>query len=429
MFEENFNYFTKTLSGIIFIVIGFCFIFHQNITWNILNAIFMVGITIISILRIINVSISFSKIEKKAGYFGELFMWIMLLIICVNVPRIFILLLPRIIGIWIFIHAIVKLIVLWIKLRDHLTQIIKSFVLLVWDLFLSIILIFNPFRHWLIVSVFIGVYFIIHGMGALLEVVRELLPKNKVDIWDKKIRLAVPPYIAAMIPLTLIKFLLEDDQDKQIKDEFDKRKASLPTDLEILIHLAPSGPAKFGHMDMIYQNQAISYGCYDPHNRKLCGTLGDGVVIIAPRNTYIQNCIENENKVLVSFGLVLNKEQKEKLDRKLIDIFQQMTLFYSDEERKRNHLPYDGECDDYISRVTRTSPNSHFYKFEKGKFKTFFVLSTNCVYFISHLLSVLGLLLYDLSGIVSPGAYFDFLNNRFKSDKSFVVSRKVYRKK
>ena len=41
----------------------------------------------------------------------------------------------------------------------------------------------------------------------------------------------------------------------------------------------------------------------------------------------------------------------------------------------------------------------------------------------------IGLNLFDLSGIISPGAYYDFLNKQFKSHKGFIVSRRLYRKK
>ena len=40
-----------------------------------------------------------------------------------------------------------------------------------------------------------------------------------------------------------------------------------------------------------------------------------------------------------------------------------------------------------------------------------------------------GLNLFDMSGIISPGSYFGFLNKQFKSDKSFVMSRCIYTKR
>ncbi|MDE6195332.1 MAG: hypothetical protein K2F55_00510, partial [Erysipelotrichaceae bacterium] len=76
----------------------------------------------------------------------------------------------------------------------------------------------------------------------------------------------------------------------------------------------------------------------------------------------------------------------------------------------------------------RKVPHAKYYKFHDKRFKTFFVLSSNCVYFASQVLNKIGLNLVDLSGVVSPGSYFDFLNNQFKSDRGFVISRKIYRK-
>ncbi|MEG1630127.1 MAG: hypothetical protein RR345_03335, partial [Erysipelotrichaceae bacterium] len=60
---------------------------------------------------------------------------------------------------------------------------------------------------------------------------------------------------------------------------------------------------------------------------------------------------------------------------------------------------------------------------------TFFVLYTNCVSFVGNLIECVGLNLVDLSGIISPGSYYDFLNKQFMSEKSFVIARKLYTKK
>lgn len=429
MFERKFNYTSMILIGIIFIIIGISFIFGQIKTWNWVYKVFLFGLTSISLIRICNLIISFRKISSKFRYLSELLLWIILLVLCIKFPIIFSIILPRIIGIWIFAHAIVKMIEINIKFRDKLPNRIRPTIYLFWNLFLSFILIFDPMNHKTIVSIFVGIYFIIYGLNSILTFIREVAPQHTTKEWNEIIQLAVPPYIAAIIPVRLMKTFLDKNREELIAEAFKNCKNEIPIDLEILVHLAPTGPAKFGHMDMMYNGIAISYGCYDPHTRKLFGTMGDGVVIVAPRNSYIKNCLENEEKILVSFGLKLNTKQKKILNDRIESTFKNMKIFYSDEERKRMGLEVKGKCDDYISRVSRTSPGSHFYKFKEGKFKTFFVLSSNCVYFTSQFLSVIGLLLHDLSGIISPGAYYDFLNKCFKSDKSFVISRTIYQKK
>lgn len=416
-------------TGIFFCILGFSFIFDSITTWNWLYATFVIGVAIVGVIRLFNLIVNFRKVEHRFRQLIDIIVWIVAVSICLSFPMTFFMMLPRVIGCWILLHAIVKIIVLWIKHHDHLPIPIHSCIYLVGDLIMSFILIVSPASYEGIISFFMGMYFLIYGGNSLLDFIREVLPQGSGEHLDNQIQLSVPPFMSVIIPPHLMRSLLSKDKEDQIKNQFEAIKGDIPVDMEVLIHLAPSGPAMLGHADLIYRGYAFSYGCYDPHNRHLFGTMGDGVVIIAKKDTYMRNCLENENKMLISFGISLNEEQKKRLNDRMVEVFSGFVDFHSDEELRRMHLPYQGACDDYISRVTRTSPDSHFYKIKEGKLKTFFVVSSNCVYFLSTIISSIGLHLVDLSGIISPGAYYDFLNRQFKSSKGFVVSRKLYRKK
>ncbi len=336
--------------------------------------------------------------------------------------------LPKLIGIWILFHAAIKIIVIYVKLKDNLKISIFKIIFLFGDLCMSSFLLENPTQHHVFINIVTGSYFLIYGFNSIVECIRECVPNNSKISINKKMRLAVTPFISAIIPPRLLHVLLDEDNEVEINEKFNTIKKEIPIDLEVMIHIAPSGPAMLGHTDLIYKNKVISYGCYDPHERHLFGTLGDGVVLVAEKSSYLYNCLKNENKVLISFGLTLTDNQKNKLNQKLKDVFSNLIDFYSDEDLKQQGLPYKGLCDDYISRVSRNTKNPKYYKIKNGKMKTFFVLYTNCVYFMANLLKEIGLNLVDLSGIISPGAYYDFMNKQFKSNKSFVISRKVLRK-
>ena len=429
MFKKNMNYFTMFATGTFFCVLGFSFIFDSIAVWNWLYTTFVIGVAIIGIIRLCNLIINFRKVDSRLHQTIDIIAWIIAVVISLSYPQTFFMMLPRFVGAWILLHAIVKIIVMWIKKQDHLPIPAHSVFYLLGDLIMSFFLIISPVKHEEVISICMGGYFLIYGGNAILDFIREILPSGSGDKLDNKIRLSVPPAMSVIIPPHLMRTLLNKDKEDQIKEHFDAIKEDIPVDMEVMIHLAPSGPAMMGHADMIYRGLVISYGCYDPNNRHLFGTMGDGVVIIAPKDTYLHNCLENENKILISFGIALTKIQKEKLNERLLEVFSTFYDFHSDEELKRMGMPYKGECDDYLSRVTRTSPDAKFYKIKSGKLKTFFVVSSNCVFFLSNILKVIGLHLVDLSGIISPGAYYDFLNNEFKSNKGFVVSRKLYRKK
>lgn len=429
MLKRSFNYFSMFVTGTFFCVLGFSFIFGRWTPWNWLYFTLIIGIGIVGVLRILNFLFNFRKLKHKLSQFLDVIVWISLIVLSLANAQLFYFIFPRLVGAWISLHAIVKVITIHIKIKDHLPGWIKSLFFLLGDLIMVFILLFMPYRFPMIVDGVVGCYFIIYGGNSLLDFTRELLPAHSGEKLDRKIRLAVPPFLAAIIPPTLMRTILDKDAEDQARDDFEAIKEDIPVDLEVYVHIAPSGPAMLGHVDIAYRGFLISYGCYDPHERRLFGTLGDGVILVAPQNPYIYNCLENENKILVGFGIALNDRQKKALNERLLETFSEFEDFYSDEELKRAGKPYKGECDDYLSRVTRNVKDSHYYKYKDGKFKTFFVLSSNCVFFITHLLGSIGLNLFDMSGIISPGSYFDFLNKQFKSDKSFVISRTIYTRK
>lgn len=429
MFKKQLNYFVMLISGLFFFILGICFFTNRLEIWNWLHLMLVFGLLAMVFIRLFNILVNYRKIENRFSQFMDSLFWIGLLTFASANPELFFILFPRVIGAWILLHAIIKGFVLSVKKRDHLPGILHSFIVLIFDLAMSFILMFKPGEYHSLISYGVGLYFMLYGGNLILDFFRELLPNNAGTVVMNKISLAIPPYFAALVPGQLIRTILNKKEEDIIKEEFEAVKKDIPIDLEIMVHLAPSGPAMFGHVDIIYNDIVISYGCYDPHHRRVFGTLGDGVVIIANRKDYLINCLANENKTLVGFGINLTENQKSVLDDKILEIFANFKDFQSDEELSCLHLPYKGDLDDYISRVTRNCKNAHFYKIRKGRFRTFFVMFTNCVSFVAQFVGSIGLNIIDLSGIVSPGSYYDFLNNHFKSDKSFVISRKLYTKK
>lgn len=429
MIKKSFNFFTLFVTGMFFVLLGSFLILDYLTTWNWVYNTFIIGISIATLFKIINLILNYRKFDKHTDLIGDIIIWITAVIISITLPDMFYTILPRLIGCWILLHAFIKAVVLYIKIKDRLSIELHSVLFLIGDMVICFFLIVSPSKHDTFLSFLLGMYFIIYGGNELTDLFREIMPSDTGNRIDEQIRLSVPPIVSVIIPPHLLRTLLDKDKEDKAREHFNAIKKDIKPDMEVMIHLAPNGPAMLGHTDLIYRGFVISYGCYDPHSRRLLGTLGDGVVLIAPRNPYIHNCLMNENKMLVSFGITLNDEQKEKLNKRFIEVFSKFTDFESDEQLKQAGKLYTGECDDYISRVTRTSPGTRFYKVREGRLKTFFVVSSNCVYFMSTILNVIGLNLFDLSGIISPGAYYDFLNKHFKSNKSFVISRTLYRKK
>ena len=72
----------------------------------------------------------------------------------------------------------------------------------------------------------------------------------------------------------------------------------------------------------------------------------------------------------------------------------------------------EGEAKDYASRVWNAT-HAHMYKFANGKFKTYFVFSTNCVLLADELLHCKEL---------------EFLNTEYLRPGGMVVERTIYKR-
>ena len=81
--------------------------------------------------------------------------------------------------------------------------------------------------------------------------------------------------------------------------------------------------------------------------------------------------------------------------------------------------------EDYASTLYKMT-GATFYKFKTGKFKTFFILSTNCVALADQILGAAGTDIIKLSGFIAPGSYYDYLYREYCKKNSMVVSYKVY---
>ena len=62
--------------------------------------------------------------------------------------------------------------------------------------------------------------------------------------------------------------------------------------------------------------------------------------------------------------------------------------------------------------------NGKFYRFTKGKYKTFFVLRTNCATCVDNIFNAIGTKIINLEGIISPGTYYSYLEKEYHKKNS-----------
>lgn len=72
--------------------------------------------------------------------------------------------------------------------------------------------------------------------------------------------------------------------------------------------------------------------------------------------------------------------------------------------------------------------NCKFYKFKSGYFKTYFTLTSNCVRLADTIVGSIGLDLIAINGIITPGTYYNYLDNLFKRRNTIVVKKQLYMK-
>ena len=267
-----------------------------------------------------------------------------------------------------------------------------------------------------------GAYLLFYGVNLLGDFTRELLRWDEDGLRVKRyIRLPMPVFLATLVPLqTLHRFnrnMRPVPEVLEIKNA--KRMDSEPC-LEIFIHLAADCARGLGHVDLSLDGTVYSYGCYDLSVFHFYELLSDGVMAVAPRDTYLKHCCKTERKAIVGFGVVLDEEQKQAVYRRIGQLMKKTVDWQCPQE----HYP-DYRLTDPTSLLYNHT-GARFYKFRSGKYKYYFALATNCVQLADALIGASGLNLHGNNGIITPGTYMDFLNRLFKQKNSCVVTRTVY---
>ena len=242
----------------------------------------------------------------------------------------------------------------------------------------------------------------------------------------RRMRMTLPIFMTALIPISTLRRWNERLSTNQTEESevHLERKNEKSVDLEIFIHASESSFfLAMGHVDICYQGQVISYGSYDPHSERLFGTIGDGVLFKANREKYIELCKRESQKTLFAYGLSLSEQQKKAIEERLREI---ESLLIPWEPSSQLLKRREGEVKHTYSYQLKHEADATLYKFTSSKFKTYFVLSTNCVLLADSIVGEAGTDILSPQGFIVPGTYQDYLDLEFKKPSGIVVSRSVY---
>ena len=431
--DKLFNATYSFLIGFVLIMLGIIILLGRK--WLYVNVVdlFILAIFILSLRQFLNYFIGKEK-AKKINFIRSFINWLFCIISSIfkDIP---LSILPIVFGLYLFLNSVIKLIngVIYFKEKanGYLTELTVGFIYLI----IAIPIIFTPIKSIDIVLVILGIYILLLGINYLLDFISSVIPIHFKNKLKRHIRISTPAVLQAIIPYTVLKEInyLIDKENIDKPFVYEEKQEDIEPDIEVFIHISNRGYNRLGHMDICYNGEIIAYGGYDDDSLRLFSAIADGVLFTCSREKYIPFCIEHSKKTLFAFGLKLTEKQKESIEKTINDLYIDTYPWYSPYEKalannKTKKKINKNDYDDYASRLYQTT-QAKFYKFKKGKFKKFFVVGTSCCDLADHIIGKSGIDLLKMYGVISPGAYYEYLNREFYKKNSMVVSRKIYNSK
>ena len=421
--SDHFYYSTTLLITSMFLIISGIIIIIGNkvFYFNLMNIL----ISIILLLSIIQfIKYLFYNKNKDINFLTS-FLYLTLGIIIYSFKGIPLSFLPIIFAIYMIINGIIKLIsyILLLKTKSN-GKLLNIFLSIIY-LLIGIPLLFSPLKNISTMLIILGIYSILLGINFLLNFININIPLNIKSKLRSRFRITLPSFLAAIIPYQVLKeinsYILNNNQKK-----LDYKKNTKDYNLEIFIHVAPTSYNKFGHVDICINNKIISYGAYDTSTSRFFNMIGDGMIFTVDRNRYINYCTKYSNKTLFCFRLKLNDKQLKKVNERINSIMNNVIKYKTPYEL--NNVNKKIKYRDYPSNLVRKAKAS-FFKVNSGTFKTFFILGVNCCRLANYIIGNNGNDILKISGIITPGTYYEYLNQELYIKNSIVVSKIIYNNK
>ncbi|MEG0365280.1 MAG: DUF308 domain-containing protein [Coprobacillus sp.] len=298
------------------------------------------------------------------------------------------------------------------QVSGRLAFLISAIVLVI----VGVTFLLSPTVHAQQMTYIVAIYMMYVGIRYMGKSIRELLSEDRRDSLKRRIRVSLPVFFEALMPRLVLEYINEklNVEEEIIIDD-------ITSPLEVLVHVSKEGTGAIGHVDICYGDQVIAYGAYDESSHHLFGAIGDGVLFETSKKTYIPFCLEDDaTRGIFGFTIYLDETQKE-LVQKTIQDFKVGLIKWEPPCYK------DEKADDYASRLYKAT-DAHFYKFKKGRFKRYFVMTTNCVLLADRIIGKSGIDIVNMNGIITPGTYYSYLEEESKKENSRVIKKHIYYK-
>lgn len=330
--------------------------------------------------------------------------------------------LSYIIGSYQIIIGLVNLISYYLLKKDQVTDRFSRVIYAVVHIIMGVSTITLSLNHPQVLNLlsayifFIGLTYI--GDGRKIFYTDEESHKMK-----RKMRIPVPVVFHALLPQKMIRKVNEFIEDElDIDDDIvEDHQRHLPSKiderhiLQVQVSTSPNDIDRIGHTNICYQGMVYSYGNHDVDSRHLFGSIGDGVVAVCDKESYLDFVVKR-GTTITEYDIVLTDKQVDELEKQLDEI-------------KANVYPWEPtskvQLESYGGTLVRET-NTQLYKFSKSRFKTYFVFGTNCVLLTDQIIGISGLDLFIMVGVMTPGTYYDYFEKEYNKPGSIIINRRIY---
>ncbi len=334
--------------------------------------------------------------------------------------QLFVTLYALILGLYILLIAIINLIDFLILYHNKANNRYRVLIKGVFFFIFGLSFVLTPSNDLLRAINITGIFLILYGITLLNDLIIESLKLQRADKIKSRVRINVPVIFTALLP----KFSIDYINDLLKKDNtniIDNTTTSQDVNFEILVHVTNEGTGTMGHVDLYFDGKIYCYGNYDFESYKLFSSVGDGVLFTCNnKQQYIEFCSKTTKDSIFAFGLALNDEQMQRVRNELDSIFKHLREWKSLKEKDIN-----GEYNDYASMLYENT-KAKMYKFNDTNYKTYFVLTTNCVKLADQVVRSIGISATNPNGIITPGSYYDYFDNQYRLENSIVITKENY---
>lgn len=264
----------------------------------------------------------------------------------------------------------------------------------------------------------LGFYLVFIGLTILMDARDYYFSQRTKTRVKRRIRVPLPVIFTILLPKKML-----DKINHFIQEELSMSEWTSPelkgTDrqpvLKVFIHVGEDGFNQMGHVDLSYKGRVYAYGNYDIDSERLLGAIGDGVLFSLDDQDYIDYCLQ-DNKTLFEYRVVLTATQEVEFEKNLNDILK---------NTKAWEPTSSTQLSSYLGKMTQKYKVETF-KFRSSRYKTYFVLGTNCVLLADQLIGASGLDLLAMVGILAPGTYYDYFEKEYQKPNSIVVGKTIH---